>query len=124
MYNDAAQHFVRFCEQLTGTERDSVELDLVQTAQQDDSTSCGLFVIEFARLLASSAADIMGSSTRRQLEQVSVADTRQWLSSLSHTLGNPPAPYVRSVPAVLSSKRKVRAKRQHTAIGADNEPTL
>ena len=103
MYNDAAQHFVQFCEQLDGTERDSINLDLVQTAQQDDGTSCGLFVIEFARLLASPAADITGSSTRRQLEQVSVAHTRQWLKMLSNTLGNAPAPYARSVAAALSS---------------------
>ena len=59
LYNDATQHFVHFCEQLNGSDRGSVSLKLVPAAQQNDDTSCGLFVIEFARILASPAADIL-----------------------------------------------------------------
>ena len=53
MYNDAIQHFVHICEQLNGSDRGSVSLQLVPAAQQNDGSSCGLFVIESACILAS-----------------------------------------------------------------------
>ena len=66
-----------------------IELEMVEVAQQKDGSSCGLFVIEFCKVLAASNGDddfSVGSEIRAQLLCTTVVDTREWLGKLSRTL--------------------------------------
>ena len=76
---------------------------VLPAARQSDSSSCGLFVIEFCRVLCRAGADITGAYTRRLLQEVGVEETREWLGKLARTLGNVHAPHARS-PASTSNR--------------------
>ena len=102
-YSDVCATFLQFCQHLIDAEPHTVQLELLPTARQDDGSSCGLFVIEYARVLAQPSADITSTSTRRQLELVNTVNTRQWLHTLSNTLGNATSPHTRS-PASTSNR--------------------
>jgi hypothetical protein len=58
-------------------------------AQQSDGSSCGLFAIEFCKVLCAPGADVISESTRAQLLAVETTSTRQWLDRLSRTLDVP-----------------------------------
>ena len=57
--------------------------------QQHDSTSCGLFVAEFCRMLCGADADITTEATSVRLQQVETKQTREWLGRLCRTLEVP-----------------------------------
>ena len=56
---------------------------MVEVSQQSEGWSCGLFCIEFCRVLAQFGAD----KTRSKLFEVSTTHTRTWLGHLNRTLG-------------------------------------
>ena len=87
-YTVHVTHFLRFCEELSGSDRTSVNVAVLPAARQSDSSSCGVFVIEFCRELCRAGADVTGACTRRLLQEVGVEDTRRWLEQLSRTLGH------------------------------------
>ena len=66
-----------------------ITLEAVSVGQQGDSTSCGLFVAEFCRVLCAADADITTEATRVRLQQVDTKQTREWLGRLCRTLDVP-----------------------------------
>ena len=78
------QHFLSLCTQLTDREP---QVEFVQVAQQSDGWSCGLFCIEFCRVLAQTGASMSAEATLAQLREVDVKETRAWLSWLNKTMG-------------------------------------
>ena len=81
-YDEALRHFVALCTSLCDAPA-AMQLALVPTAQQQDGSSCGLFVIEFGKLLCEDADERAG------LLQVDTSATRAWLGTLSRTLDEP-----------------------------------
>lgn len=81
----ALVHFVALCQSLTGDDGDALTVKAVPVAQHSDVTSCGLFVIEFCRVLCAEGADITSEATRSQLHHVDTTRTRTWLGTFSRT---------------------------------------
>ena len=96
-------HFTAFCQSLIG--QLPVTVEVIDVAQQQDGTSCGLFVIEFCKVLAGANADITSEQTRAALRAVRVDNTRQWLGVLSKNLG-----MLAPVPQYRRAKRRKAEK--------------
>ena len=78
----------------------------LEVSQQRDGSSCGLFALEFCRVLCAADDDIGNEATLEQLRCVDTTGTRGWLRSLSNTLDVP----MRNP----SYRRSTAAKRQRT----------
>ena len=86
-YQPALDYFMSLCEALGDAE--PITIEALPVAQQSDGTSCGLFVIEYCKVLCAEGADISSDATRLQLEQVDTTLTRTWLGKLARTLDKP-----------------------------------
>ena len=93
-------------------------LEAVAVAQQKDSTSCGLFVTEFCRVLCTADADITTECTRLRLQQVETKQTREWLGRLCRTLDVPLSNpcYKRTTSKRQRSDRATDCKTEGTAV--------
>ena len=114
----SAQHhsvtpFIMLCQALAGGTR--IVMNDLAVAQQKDNSSCGLFVIEYCRVLGEADADISTGATRERLQQVSTEGTRQWLCTLSRTLDIPQRDPL--------FQRSARAKRNRTTWDAEQART-
>ena len=74
---------------LATTTSTNITLEAVAVPKQNDSTSCGLFVAEFCRVLCAADADITTGATRVRLQQIETKQTREWLGRLCRTLDVP-----------------------------------
>ena len=90
--------FTALCQSLTSaastaetatTATTDITLEAVSDARQNDSTSCGLFVAEFCRVLCAAHADITTEATRLHLQRAETKQTREWLGRLCRTLDVP-----------------------------------
>ena len=97
--------FLSVCRQLAPA-GPSPSLCLVDVAQQTDNCSCGLYVVEFCRILAAEGADITTEHTQKQLLEIDVRSTRSFLGKLYRTLGHTTMTMVRPVKRQRNKDKK------------------
>ena len=83
-YQQPLTHFTSLCRALAP--ENEVLLDVQPVAQQSDGSSCGLFAIEFCRVLCDGVEQEHMAS---RLLQVNTVNTRAWLGTLSRNLDIP-----------------------------------
>ena len=108
-------HFLSLCSQLAET---VPVVEFVQVAQQSDGWSCGLFCVEFCRVLTQPCASMSAEATLAQLREVEVKQTRAWLSWLNKTMG------LHAVPPPEEGARKKRKREdgdQAEDVSADSD---
>jgi len=87
-----------------GRPAEPLTVEQVECAQQDDTVSCGLYVVEFCKVLAKES--IMTRAAQEKLMECKVTDTRQFLFHLYTSLQPSPSAKQQVYEHPRKSKRK------------------